>query len=216
MTNAPQSWRSLRWITGEPPAIAQALWSALACLLLLCFALYLNYAWQAIWFPFGLDYGEGEIWQQAAMIPGRLMYGNINHPPFIGFEYPPLYHLLTRLFTWRLENFLPAGRFVSVASASVVAASVASLVTLGSSAESPNTVRRAAMIAALLPFTLHPLLQFSAWARVDLLAIAFSVGGVAIAARAAAAGAALSCFSAFCGRGLYQTNRIGCPRWPPH
>jgi hypothetical protein len=42
---------------------------------------YLSYATRAITFPFGLDYGEGIVWQQALLIPGsrssRLSYYTI-------------------------------------------------------------------------------------------------------------------------------------------
>ena len=42
--------------------------------------------------PYSIDYGEGVVMQQAMLIPGPLMYGDINQYPYLVFEYPPLYH----------------------------------------------------------------------------------------------------------------------------
>ena len=47
-------------------------------------------------YPFG-DYGEGIVWQQALLIPGPRMYGQIDHLPFLVFHYP-------RCITWRRER----------------------------------------------------------------------------------------------------------------
>ena len=59
-------------------------------------AAYLSYALAAIRYPFALDYGEGIVWQQALLIPGEHMYGDITRFPFLVFHYPPVYHLVTR------------------------------------------------------------------------------------------------------------------------
>lgn len=44
----------------------------------------------AIHYPYELDYGEGIVWQQAALIPGPRMYAPGAGLPFIAFHYPPL------------------------------------------------------------------------------------------------------------------------------
>ena len=80
--------------------------------------------------PFG-DYGEGIVWQQALLIPGPRMYGQIEHLPFIVFHYPPVYHLVSRAVMAFGVDPLAAGRIVSLASTAVIAISIAWLVAAG-------------------------------------------------------------------------------------
>ena len=70
----------------------------------------------AIRYPFELGYGEGIVWQQAALIPGPRMYSSSQELPFIVFHYPPLYHLLARAALSIQPDFLAAGRLVSALS----------------------------------------------------------------------------------------------------
>src|SRR5690242_13667235 len=63
----------------------------------------------AIRYPFELDYGEGIVWQQAALIPGPKMYGTSTELPFIVFHYPPLFHLLARGAGAIMPDLLSAG-----------------------------------------------------------------------------------------------------------
>ena len=62
----------------------------------------------SIRYPFGLEYGEGIVWQQAALIPGPHMYGTAQDLPFIVFHYPPLYYLLARAALSIVPDFLAA------------------------------------------------------------------------------------------------------------
>ena len=78
------------------------------------FLLYLRYALIAVGFPFELDYGEGIVWQQAMLIPGKLMYGDITRFPFIVFHYPPLYHLAVHTADVLGFDALAAGRGISL------------------------------------------------------------------------------------------------------
>src|SRR6184192_2212802 len=77
-------------------------------------AIYLQNAFDAIRYPFGLDYGEGIVWQQLLLIPGPRMYGAITDAPFIVFHYPPVYHLVARAVTLLGIDPLMAGRGISV------------------------------------------------------------------------------------------------------
>ena len=45
----------------------------------------------SIRYPFQWDYGEGIVWQQAALIPGPLMYSNSQSLPFIVFTIRPYF-----------------------------------------------------------------------------------------------------------------------------
>src|SRR5262245_14844576 len=72
--------------------------------------MYLQNAFDAVHYPFGLDYGEGEVWQQVLLIPGPRMYGAITNMPFIVFPYPPVYHLTVRAAMLLGIDPLMAGR----------------------------------------------------------------------------------------------------------
>jgi hypothetical protein len=153
----------------------------LVCTLAAHAAIYLRNSFDAVRYPFGLDYGEGIVWQQALLIPGPRMYGPIAEPPFIVFHYPPIYHLAVRALTAIGFDTLAAGRGLSVAC------------TLGAAALSAWLVRRAiaeyvnhsallvgCAIGALLPLSLGAVGYWSVLMRVDMLALCLSFMGVAL------------------------------------
>ena len=138
----------------------------------------------ALRYPFGLEYGEGLVWQQALLIPGPLMYGNSLDLPFIVFEYPPLYHLLTRAALPVQPDFLAAGRLVSAISAVATAFSVAALVWFcGRGSDRPNArVHLAIAVAsALLMLCLPQVHRWSHLMRVDMAAVALGMAGLLVA-----------------------------------
>jgi hypothetical protein len=132
-------------------------------------------------YPFELEYGEGIVWQQAALIPGPRMYGNSPDLPFIVFHYPPLYHLLVRAALSIQPSFLAAGRLVSSASAVLVALAVAGLVLIAT-ARSGRPITKAeyaiAIAAGLLVLCLGPVRDWGSWMRVDMAAIALGMMGL--------------------------------------
>ncbi len=138
----------------------------------------------AIRYPFGLEYGEGIVWQQALLIPGPHMYGDSQELPFIAFHYPPLYYLLAHAALWLEPNFLAAGRLVSAISAVAIAVAVAALVRLASDRPRlPSTIAIAAA-TGLLVLCLDPVRSWGGWMRVDTAAVALGMAGLVIAARA--------------------------------
>jgi hypothetical protein len=135
-------------------------------------------------YPFG-DYGEGIVWQQALLIPGPRMYGQIDHLPFIVFHYPPVYHLASRAVMAFGVDPLAAGRIVSLAATTVIGLSIAWLV----AAELVGRVGRSAVVigavtGALLPLSLGPVEMWFDRMRVDMLAIALAFLGVVFVVRA--------------------------------
>jgi hypothetical protein len=140
---------------------------------------YLDYAIQAIRYPFGLEYGEGIVWQQAVMIPGKEMYGDITKYPYIVFHYPPLYHLVTRLAARAGMDWLTAGRAVSVASTGIAILAVACLIYAVSSQRFTRFASLSgALIGSLYILTQKAIIEWSPLMRVDMLAIAFSLSGL--------------------------------------
>ena len=134
--------------------------------------------------PFG-DYGEGIVWQQALLIPGPRMYGQIEHLPFIVFHYPPVYHLVSRAVMAFGVDPLAAGRIVSLASTAVITISIAWLVAAGLAGRvGRSAMHIGAVTGALLPLSLGPVEMWFDRMRVDMLAIALAFVGVAFAVRA--------------------------------
>ena len=142
---------------------------------------YLVEAWRAMNFPCGLDLVEGAIWQQAALIPGPRMYGPVDVPPFLFFEYPLGYHLAVNGLVALGGDPLKMGRALSVACTLVIAALCGFLVNramrgaVGRPARALGTI-----IAAFVPLTYHPVTYWSLQMRVDMLAVAFSFVGVTL------------------------------------
>ena len=144
-------------------------------------ALYIKNAFDAISYPFGLDYGEGIIWQQALLIPSARMYGAITESPFIVFHYPPIYHLAVRAAMLLGLDPLVAGRGLSVTCTLTAAALCAWLVRWGVN-DHVNGMAKiiGCTIGALLPLSLWPVEYWSMLMRVDMLAICLSILGVAL------------------------------------
>jgi hypothetical protein len=139
----------------------------------------------SIRYPFGLEYGEGIVWQQAALIPGPRMYSDSPDLPFIVFHYPPLYHLLVRAALSMEPSFLAAGRLVSALSAVLIALSVAGLVRIavqrpGRPIDGAEVA--IALAAGLLVLCLDPVRSWGSWVRVDITAVALGMMGLLVGA----------------------------------
>ena len=147
---------------------------------------YLVEVWRAVNFPFGLDLVEGAIWQQAALIPGPRMYGPVDVPPFLFFEYPLGYHLAVNGLVALGGDPLKMGRALSVACTLVIAGLCGFLVNramrgaVGRPARALGTI-----IAAFVLLTYHPVTYWSLQMRVDMLAVALSFVGVSLVVLAA-------------------------------
>ena len=148
------------------------------------FIVYLHYALNAIRYPFELFEPEGIVWQQAMLIPGERMYGDINRFPFIVFHYPPLYHLMVRAVAALGFDPLASGRSISWLASLVSGATVASLAFRLSRNEAGRLASLAgAATAGLTFFCFYPVVAMSPLMRVDMLAIALSFLGVWCATR---------------------------------
>lgn len=132
---------------------------------------------RAIAYPYGLDYGEGIIWQQAVLIPGPRMYGDIAQFPYLVFHYPPFYHLVVRGVATLGMTMLAAGRTVSLACTLAIGGLVTALVV---QVMPPRTSGRwvGGAIGGLTFFCWWPVLVWAPLMRVDMLAIALSLTGL--------------------------------------
>jgi hypothetical protein len=140
-----------------------------------------------IGYRYSLDFGEGIVWQQALLIPGPRMYGDITRPPFIVFHYPPLYHLTARAVATLGIDGLAAGRLVSLTATLVIAGCLAWLAWLASVARCGRKAAAwGAAIAFILPFGMQPIFFWAPLMRVDMLAAALGFAGLVCAALAPA------------------------------
>jgi hypothetical protein len=148
------------------------------------FIAFLSYAIAAVQYPFELDYGEGIVWQQAMLIPGKHMYGDIRQYPFIVFHYPPVYHLTVRALATLGLDVLVAGRGLSLLSSFTIGAFAAALAFEAVRYSAGRLASwMSALIAGLSIFCFWPVVVWSPMMRVDMMAIAFSFAGIWLAVR---------------------------------
>jgi hypothetical protein len=161
------------------------------------FAEYLRYAIEAVGYPYELDYGEGIVWQQALLIPGARMYGDITQFPFIVFHYPPVFHLLVRMLSVGGSDMLAIGRGVSLAS-TIAVAGLAGAIAHDTVRDTAGRVAAWAggIIAGAAVFCSWPVVVWSPLMRVDMLALALTMTGLWLAGRPAQLVPAVLCFVA--------------------
>jgi hypothetical protein len=161
-----------------------AAFAILTALLLRCVWRYVGFVASLLPLPYSIDYGEGIVMQQAMMIPGPRMYGDINLYPYIVFHYPPFYHLTARAIAALGIDLLYAGRWLSMASTAATAAFVGALVFQFVRERAPATVAAtAAAVGGITLFTCLPIAQWSPIMRIDMFAVMLSFAGVYLAVR---------------------------------
>ncbi len=140
--------------------------------LILNLALFLWTTITDVRFPYGLDYGEAPLIDQAERIAARqvLYKTTLNSPPYVIANYPPLYPLLIAgVGTITGLPFLQVGRAISL-----IAVLLSGLV-VGLLAYELSDNRLSGLIAATL-FLGNPfVMKWSAIARVDMVALSLSL-----------------------------------------
>lgn len=136
--------------------------------------LFLRHGWDALAFPFPLNYGEGPLLDQAVRLANfeSIYSSDLARAPYTISNYPPFYLLVQAPFVWLFGPELWYGRLISLASVAATALFVAlTLFTL--------TKDRIAAVAAGLTFPAIPyVLRWSSLGRVDLLGLALSWAGL--------------------------------------
>ncbi|CAN5646717.1 hypothetical protein BH24ACT18_BH24ACT18_02190 [soil metagenome] len=136
--------------------------------------LFLRHGWDALAFPFPLNYGEGPLLDQAVRLANfeGIYSSDLARAPYTISNYPPFYLLVQAPFVWLFGPELWYGRLISLASVAATALFVAlTLFTL--------TRDRIAAMAAGLTFPAIPyVLRWSSLGRVDLLGLALSWAGL--------------------------------------
>ena len=134
-------------------------------------------------FPYEVDYGEGIVWQQASLVHSADMYSSSTALPFFIANYPPLYFLVTAWVGSFTNDLLQAGRAVSAVSSSMMAILVGVIVWRSTAPPRPNWVMAVAVLAGLSVLCMASVRSWADLMRVDMLAFALSLTGLAISQR---------------------------------
>jgi len=138
--------------------------------------IFLTYQFRAATHPFSLDYGEAPLVDQAVRLAaGQEIYRtNIFTPPYTISNYPPLYIAVlaigVKIFGASSAFFF--GRIISIFSAWAAAILIALIV------YSPTRDRFAALSAGLTFLAFPFVVIWSPLLRIDMLALALSLGGL--------------------------------------
>jgi hypothetical protein len=159
-----------------------ALWVAVAFLLLaqgLAALLFLRHGWEALAFPYPLNYGEGPLLDQAVRLAGfeNIYRTNLSRPPYVIANYPPLFMLAQVPFVWLFGPALWYGRLISLVSVAAVALFV------GLTLQALTRDRLAALAGALIFPAMPYVVRWSSLSRVDSLGLALSWAGLFVVAR---------------------------------
>lgn len=148
--------------------------------------LFADVSWGVLHYPYELDYGEGIVWQQAALMFTPSAYGDITKFPMIVFHYTPLFHAASRLVdSLGTSDLLISGRAVSMLSLIGCCIASAGLVDACQAPVERRALRLGVCIlSALAPLSVRPVLSWSLLMRVDLLSHFFSLTGLWFGIRA--------------------------------
>ncbi len=130
--------------------------------------------WSHIRFPYPVDYGEGPILNQVLHLAHfkGIYRTSLNAAPFTVANYPPLYPLAQVPFYWLFGPAYWYGRAISFAS------TLAAAVFVGLTLHALTKDRIAATVGGLLLMAFPYVLAWSAFCRVDSLALALSWAGL--------------------------------------
>lgn len=133
---------------------------------------------QVLRYPYGIDFGEGLLWNQVRrLLGGENIYGPITNPPYIVSNYPPGIYLLNALLQWLAPQFDPLllGRSVSVAGTLAIIAALFALVRRYAFAPHWTWLLPLAWLFAA------PAWRWGVVMRVDSIGIAMTLWGLVIA-----------------------------------
>lgn len=159
-----------------------ALGAALALFLLaqgLATLLFVRHGWDALAFPYPLNYGEGPLLDQTVRLAQfhNIYRTNLSAPPYVVSNYPPVFMLLQVPFVWLFGPALWYGRLISLLSVVAVALFV------GLTLHTLTKDRLAAVAGGLIFPSMPYVVRWSSLARVDSLGLALSWAGLFVIVR---------------------------------
>ncbi|MDX2162932.1 MAG: hypothetical protein SF162_16570 [bacterium] len=140
--------------------------------------LFIDHARIALEYPYTLNYGEGPLLDQAARLQrgGALYPLDLTQPPYTITNYPPVYVMLQAPFVATYGAAFWYGRLIALVATAAAAVCIAGIVIVLFRDGTAGVCAGLAFIS--LPYVLH----WSALARIDSLALAFSLGGLFVIA----------------------------------
>lgn len=159
-----------------------------AALIALYHAACLLQTWRVlVAYPYGIDYGEGIVWQQMLNMLAGQGYAPLGVYPAIVYHYPPVYHVIVGVIARAFgTDPLATGRVVSAIATLASAAVIASLTACLLQGRATQRIRAFCGAAAALAFlATDPVVDWGALMRVDMLACALGLAGLWCAIRAA-------------------------------
>ena len=136
---------------------------------------FLEHGWGVVSFPYQIDYGEAPELNRAVLISqGLPVYVDWSRPPYQMANYTPLYPAVASIgVMFRGADFF-FGRLVSFLS------TLAAAGLIGGIAWSLGAGWRGAAIGGLLYLAAHPVWNWGAFQRVDAMAVALELAGMAL------------------------------------
>lgn len=137
-------------------------------------------------FPFGVDYGEGIVWQQMRNIMRGHGYAPLGVYPAIVYHYPPVFHLSVGLVAQLLgADELATGRAVSWIATLGTASLIGILATLlGRRGKDRLAGMVGGLLIGLLYLSCTPVIDWGPLMRVDMLAYFLGLSGLLCTLRA--------------------------------
>lgn len=177
--HSPQSyqWAGLRRWTPRILAIAAAV--ALLWTLVVSSQWFFKHSIAAIRFPYPLDYGEGPLLDQTLRLArGENIYRrSLDRPPYNISNYPPLFLIIQIPFAWLFGPALWYGRAINLISILIAAAGI------GLALWAMTRDRVAAAVGGLTLLLFPYIVDWSAFNRIDCLALGLSCAGLAVIAQ---------------------------------
>ncbi len=124
----------------------------------------------AIHYPYEIAYGEGVVWEQAALMGGPRAYSSSTELPFIVFHYPPVYHLLVLVVGTWTPDLLMAGRIVSTVAMGIFGLVIGAIVYAATSGGDRRVRIGTAIAMALVAVAIPNIRAVGLLMRVDLVA----------------------------------------------
>lgn len=131
-------------------------------------------------YPFGIDYGEGVVWQQALMLRDGTAFGPLQALPATPFNYPPLFHIVILVATWASgADMLMVGRLLSALATLLSAVGSAGMVWQATKGGRPGLAAWVGiLVAGLMPASEMPGSHWAGLMRVDSLAVGLGMLGL--------------------------------------
>ena len=170
-------WKFLKtWI---PKLVLAAATAYLILCLVPPLKMFIVQDWQALNFPYTLDYGEGPLLDQTLRLAHfqNIYHNNLNQAPYTISNYPPLFPLIQVPFLWIFGPELWYGRLLSILS--VLAAALFIGLTLQAMTRSNLAGVTSGLLLLVFPYIFH----WSPLNRIDSLALALSWAGLYVIVR---------------------------------